>query len=291
MALTVSTDRTAELLTKLEELVVDLTASEPWMAFLKAVARFHNYSPNNVLLILAQKPGATRCAGFNTWRSAFGRTVRKGERAIYVLGPCTRRIKEDDADGGERTTIRLTGFKSVATFDISQTDGEPLPEIVHPLLGSAPPELFAALVAFAEANDYRVEVVDQQHLGSANGRCIPGPRLIEISRDLSPLMAVKTAIHECSHLVLHSGELGAADFDRPLAELEAESVAYVVMQSIVCDGEALQSATYSVGYIAHWSGGGTEAIAGLRASADRISATARKILDSLSDADASEVPS
>lgn len=283
MSLTVSTDRTSELLTKLEGLVVDLTSSEPWMAFLRSVARFHNYSPNNVLLILAQNPDATRCAGFHTWRSSFGRTVRKGERAIYVLGPCTRRVKEEDDDGSERTTTRVTGFKSVATFDISQTEGEPLPEIVHPLLGGAPPELFAALVGFADANEYRVELVDQQRLGSANGRCIPGAHLIEISRDLSPLMALKTAVHECSHLILHSNELDTAEFDRPLAELEAESAAYIVMQSIVCDGEALQSASYSVGYISHWSGGGTEATAGLRASAERITTTARRILDSLAE--------
>jgi hypothetical protein len=282
MPFAVTTDRTAELIAKLEGLVIDLTTSDRWVAFLQAMDRFHDYSPNNVLLILSQMPGATRCAGFRTWLSLH-RTVRSGERAIYVLGPCTRRVTEEDEDGIKRTTVRVSGFKAVPTFDISQTDGEPLPTIVHPLLGAAPPHLLTELVAFGEARGYRVEIVDQDRLGSANGRCIPGAHLIEISRDLSPLMTVKTLIHECGHLLLHSPSLASSDFDRPLAELEAESIAYIVMQNLLVDGRVLDSASYSTGYVTHWAGGGSEAIAGLRTSAERIGKAARTIVDALAD--------
>jgi antirestriction protein ArdC len=280
MPFAVTTDRTAELIAKLEGLIIELTSSDRWIEFLRAMGRFHDYSANNVLLILSQKPEATRCAGFRTWLSLH-RAVRPGERAIYVLGPCTRRITVEDEDGAERTTTRVTGFKAVPTFDISQTDGQPLPTAVHPLLGAAPPHLLTKLVAFGEAHGYRVEIVDQDRLGSANGRCIPGAHLIEISRDLSPLMTVKTVIHECGHLLLHSAMPASADLDRPLAELEAESTAYIVMQNLLVDGRVLDSASYSTGYVAHWAGGGSEAIAGLRASAERIGKAARSILDAL----------
>jgi hypothetical protein len=290
MAFAVTTDRAEELITKLEGLVLDLASSNRWTDFLQAMGRFHDYSANNVLLILSQNPNATRCAGFRTWMSLH-RAVRKGERAMYVLGPCTRRTTEEDEDGAEHTTTRITGFKAVPTFDISQTDGDPIPTIVHPLLGVAPPQLLAGLVAFSIVRGYRVELVDQDRLGSANGRCIPAERLIEISRNLSPFMTVKTAIHECSHLLLHSEQLPAPDFDRPLAELEAESTAYIVMQSLVVDGEALDSESYSVGYVTHWAGGGAEAIAGLRASAERITGAARRILHALADPDGDEAVS
>jgi hypothetical protein len=119
---------------QVERAVRELLTSEGWRRWAETRATFHNYSMGNCMLIAMQKPDATQVAGFRAWQS-LGRNVRKGERAIAIMAPMS--VKERDARGDE-TGERLTFFRAVSVFDISQTDGEPLPEVPRePITGDS----------------------------------------------------------------------------------------------------------------------------------------------------------
>ena len=264
-----------EVLARLDEGIAALTGSERWTAWLRVQARFHHYSFGNALLIELARPGATRVAGFRAWQR-LGRTVRRGERGIPILAPVVRRGRLADAgeapsDDQVPTEVRRVAAWVVAhVFDISQTDGEELPEICSRLRGDDPHGTYNQLLAVAGDRGYRVE--DADLVSGANGECLPGERLIRIQRGMAPAQRVKTLGHELAHTVLHrEGYVGTP---RPLAELEAESVAYVV-----CQAAGIDSADYSFGYLASWSGGGDEARAALRASAQRIQRAAALVID------------
>ena len=124
----------AELLESLSEGVAALTTSERWTQYLEVQSRFPRYSPNNVLLILAQRPDATRVAGYRAWQS-LGHQVLAKESALRSLAPMKYR-RDDPPDGGLAQEIR--GFKLVPVFDVSQTEGPELPDIVSKLHGHAP---------------------------------------------------------------------------------------------------------------------------------------------------------
>ncbi len=247
--------------------IAELVTSDRWRGYLAFQSKFHNYSFGNALLILCQRPGATRCAGFHTWPK-LGRNVRKGEKGIWILAPMTRRVRDDEHDADERRIV--TAFKPMPVFDVSQTDGEPLPEPCCKLLdGEDVHGVYARLVGVANSIGYTV--VGAEFTDSRNGDCTYSERRIRIRRENAPAQRTKTLAHELAHAMLHEN----AD-NRALAELEAESVAFIVM-----DNAGIKSDDYSFGYIATWARGGDEAIAAIRASGARIQQTADRIIGDL----------
>jgi len=253
-----------ELLAQLTEGVARLTTSCEWQRFLDYQSRFHRYSFGNVLLIAAQCHEATQVAGFHAWRKMV-RFVRKGEKAIFILAPMVYK-NADASEGDDERVIR--GFKWVPVFDVAQTDGEELPSICNRLAGDDPAGLYAQLVAVAQSIGFTVE--DAELSGSTNGDCTYDLHRIRVEVSNSPAQRVKTLAHEIAHAMLHEDVK-----DRRLAELEAESTAYVVCASL-----GLNSEDYSFGYVATWAGGGDEAVAGIKASCERIQKTAATILRS-----------
>jgi len=262
--------RTAELLERLSEGVAQLTDSQRWRDWLVAQGRFREYSFNNSLLIMLQRPDATRVAGFHAWRK-MDRVVRRGEKGIWILAPLTYRVDgasaiAHGAPEETRTTV-LRGFKAVPVYDLAQTEGRELPAVVSRLLGEDPEGTFAGLTRAAEALDFTVEESDQLP-GSVNGDCSHALRRIRVRNDNSPRQRTKTLAHELAHAILH------AEFDlRSLAELEAESVAFMV-----CRHLGIASDDYSFGYVASWAGGGEAATQAIRASAGRIQRAVEEIL-------------
>ncbi len=253
------------LLDALAEGIQMLTDSDRWQAHLDVQGRFHHYSFNNTLLIAAQNPDATRVAGFATWKS-MGRSVVKGERAIWILAPMVGR-RTEIAEGEERRPIY--GFRPVAVFDVTQTEGDELPQVCSNLEGEDPAALFDALRGQADRMGYSVELVELP--GSTNGACNFAERRIRIESRNQPAQRVKTLAHELAHALLHEEPV-----DRALAELEAESVAYVV-----CRTFGLDSGEYSFGYVAGWAGGRLEAIDRITASGRVIQKASSAILDGL----------
>ncbi len=253
-----------ELVEKLTEGILRLTSSDEWQRFLNYQSVFHSYSFGNVLLIIAQCPHATRVAGFRAWQR-MNRFVRKGEKALWVLAPMVYKNKESEGIDDDRV---IRGFKYVPVFDITQTDGEELPTVCNQLTGDDPCGLYLRLVAVAQSIGFRVE--DAELPGSVNGDCTHSERRLRIEVTNSPAQRVKTLAHELAHAILHETFQG-----RGLAELEAESTAYVVCQSL-----GLDTSDYSFGYVATWSGGGEDAIAKIKASGERIQRAAATILKS-----------
>ena len=283
-----------ELVALLADGVANLTTTENWRRHLEAQGRFHRYSFNNVLLLMAQRPDASRVAGFSTWRR-LGRQVRTGERALWILAPMVRRRRpagtadaDADADwgpeedrggggpvgrgGGDGDDGRVVrGFRYVPVFDITQTEGDDLPTVCDRLEGDDPAGRFDTLVGVAGSIGYRVE--DHGFGGSVNGDCSHVLRRIRVECSVAPRQRVKTLAHELAHALLHE----QAD-DRALAELEAESTAFVV-----CRALGIDSGRYSFGYVAVWSGGGEQAVSGIRASGERIQRCAATILERCGD--------
>ena len=261
-----ATHRHPELLEKLAEGIGNLTSSEQWQRHLDVQSRFHRYSFGNVLLIAAQRPEATQVAGFNAWRK-LNRSVRKGEKAIWILAPMVYRTSDTHADNDDERVIR--GFKFVPVFDLAQTDGDALPAVCHQLDGDDPAGHYAQLVSVAQSIGFTVE---DHELAGPNGDCCHSERRIRVEARNMPVQRVKTLAHELGHAILHEpGE------DRPrsraLLELEAESVAYVVCQNL-----SIETSDYSFGYVATWAGGGSEAREAIKAYGTRIQRAADQIL-------------
>jgi hypothetical protein len=256
--------------------VTQLTSSDGWRRMLDVAARFHRYSPHNVLLITVQRPDATRVAGYRTWQQ-LGRQVRKGERGIAILAPVTYRrtpaaeagqVTTRDADEAART---VRAFRVTHVFDIGQTDGPPLPEVRRRLLtGDSNPALFAALAEQVNAAGYelRREPCTQPE---ANGETSFADRVVRVRPDLPGAQAVKTLAHELAHVHMHDPARDDARIARDVAEVEAESVAFLVTEA-----HGIDSGEYTVPYVAGWSGGATGPV---MSTAERVLSTAGRILD------------
>ena len=214
-----NSDRKDEIIGRLTAGIEQLTSSERWQEWLAVQSRFHHYSFRNTLLIQLQCPEATRVAGFRAWQQ-LGRQVRKGEKAIWILAPVTRKRSDDDVEDDGKSRI-LVAFKPACVFDISQTDGEPLPEVCSRLDGAAPDGVYDELITFAHSIGYSVE---EDYLpGGTNGDCNFTEHHIRVEVTNAPAQQVKTLVHELAHAMLHENAK-----DRALAELEAESIAFVV---------------------------------------------------------------
>lgn len=255
--------------------VADLASSEGWRRMLEVAARFHQYSPHNVLLITVQRPDATQVAGYRTWQSV-GRQVRKGERGITILAPMRSHdpAPTDELGVGEQREAvedrrrRARGFRAVSVFDIAQTEGASLPQVPPRLLqGAAPVGLWESLHGQVAAAGYDFRRGD---CAPANGITDYVARTVTVRPDLPPAQQVKTLAHELAHVLLHAPGVRAVDLTRDRAEVEAESVAF-----LVCVAHGMSAQAYTVPYVAGWSGGDTTVLA---TTAERVVRTAAGVL-------------
>jgi antirestriction protein ArdC len=263
-------DKLREARDKLQSAVAEIVSGDDWKRMLKVASKFHRYSFNNHLMIFSQRPDATLVADFHKWKS-MGRFVKKGEKGIAIFTPCRYRTKVENEDGEEEVLQSIRGFRVVYVFDISQTEGEEIPDLdaVRPKLldGDVPKGTWDALVR--QASDAGFEVVRDQKR-SENGYCDFIKKRIAVRPDVAPAQAVKTLVHELAHALLHGDEVVRSG---EIQEVEVESVAY-----IVCDALGLDTADYSFSYVARWSDGFTELI---KDTAERVVGCAKEILDGL----------
>ena len=270
-----TTDRVEALHAQLTERLAALTTSDEWIAYLSAAARFHTYSANNVWLILMQRPEATRVAGFHTWK-AVGRSVIKGAKGIKILAPCSYKVRDNDGaamldeQGNERRMLR--GFRVVHVFDLADTAGEPLPVVAAELVdGDAPSDLWDALGSQVLRAGFALTRGD---CGSANGQTDFAARTVRVRDGISTAQAAKTLAHELAHVLLHDDPANRRSRDH--CEVEAESVAYIVLQA-----QGIETDGYSLPYVAGWSSGKAEVVAD---TAARVLATAAAILAAFAEA-------
>lgn len=206
---------------RLAGLVDETRRSAEMQRYLAFCARFHRYSFHNVMLIYGQRPDATLVAGYKAWQRV-GRQVHKGEHGIAILAPV--RFNRKDPETGEETgEVGLT-FTTAWVFDVSQTDGDPVPTVQWIAEGDAGAELERALQAHAAALGITVNTGDT---GGAGGFSKGGE--IELSQDLTPLGRAATLAHELAHEILHKDAGARANTTREQREHQAEAVAYVVM--------------------------------------------------------------
>lgn len=248
--------RTNDSLTQLAALL-DQGRSEQLTHLLKTMARFHRYSLCNVCLIMAQRPTATRVAGFHTWRT-LGRFVRKGEKGIAILAPIVARRRDEAPEDDPRAIL---GFRAAYVFDVEQTDGDPLPAAVEP--GGDPGARTGGLKAAIASSNITIEYAE--NLDGALGLSCGGA--IKALAGLEPASEFMVLVHEYAHELLHRGEDRPAS--RDVRELEAEAVAFVVGQAI-----GLTVTDSSRDYIQLYRGDG----AALTQSLERIRRTAASIL-------------
>jgi len=269
-------DRVEAMQKEIAETIERMSDHEGWANFLDEVSRFHQYSFGNTMLILSQKKDATRVAGFHDWKNKFGRTVKKGEKGIWILAPMIKKV--DTEKDPDKKTNRLVGFRTVAVFDVSQTEGEPLPEPPHIAVssmneGTAPPGMRESLSAIIEAHGFSIEIGTT---GDAGGVTSFDIKRVMISDKANDRQAVRTLAHEAAHIVLGHGErsheyhMGAGGA-RPDMEVEAESVAYIVGKSWGLD----EAGSYSFGYIDSWAHGDAKKV---RATANAVVKGARILL-------------
>jgi len=277
------TERVEGLMADLNTGIDALVNSDKWAAWLRLQSKLHKYSFGNVLLIMAQCPEASTVMGYGSkdkstgWLSV-GRCVRKGEHALWILAPIL--VKEIDKATKKETGDKiLIGYRDVSVFDVSQTDGDDLPEVVHKLNGDDGAEAFTALTKYAESLGFKVSV--ESIPGETNGYTAYNLKKVAVEESNSQLQRTKTLAHELGHVLLHNPDeqtpIGLEIIkDRDHKELEAESVAFVVMGAI-----GFNSGDYSFGYVTHWAHDAENAHKGIKASAARIQRAAHKIIDSL----------
>ena len=266
-----SAERMKEITDRLETGIQQLFDSDRYKAYLTTMAKFHNYS-------------------FNKWKDTFHRTVKKGEKGIKILAPAPYKVKQKmekldeqgkpilDKDGKpltEEKTVQIPAFKVVSVFDVSQTEGEPLPSIaVNELSGSVQDyqDFFKAL---EQASPVPIGFEDIE--GGAHGYFHLLDNRIAIQEGMSQLQTIKTAIHEIAHAKLHA--IDPEQTNRPdsrTREVQAESVAYAV-----CQHYGLDTSEYSFGYVAGWSSG--RELAELKASLEIIRNAAHELISALDE--------
>lgn len=286
-----------EITDKLEEGLKELFESEKYKTYLSTMSKFHNYSFNNTLLIAMQKPEATLVAGYKAWQKNFERHVNKGEKAIRILAPAPYKIKEErdkldpvtgemmfDENGmpqKEQVEVTIPAFRAVSVFDVSQTDGKPIPELeAQELLSTV--EGYEDFVQ-ALMNVAPVPIGFEDIPGDSKGYFHTEEKRIAVQENMSESQTLKTMVHEVAHFMLHNKEINRDDLieepakDRNTKEVEAESVAYTV-----CQHFGIDTSDYSFGYIAGWSSG--KDMKELKSSLDTIRKTASELITGIEGA-------
>lgn len=279
------------IMQSLESGVEELFTSNRYKEFLKTMAKFHNYSFNNTMLIAMQRPDATLVTSYKNWQS-MGRQVMKGEKGITIIAPAPyKKMKEKEVldenqrpimgtDGKpktEKVEVTVPHFKAVTVFDIAQTSGEPIQTLAPELLTAAVQDFDSFMQAIQKISPVpiRFDEID----GNANGYYHNADKEIVIKKGLSESQTLKTAIHETAHAKLHDREIMESlgvEKDRLTKEVEAESVAYCV-----CSSFGLDTSDYSFPYIAGWSS--SREMKEMKASMDVIRKTAGEMIDQLTE--------
>ncbi|BDF26860.1 hypothetical protein CE91St65_47400 [[Clostridium] symbiosum] len=293
-------ERLQEITAGIEQGIKELFESEKYMRYLSVMSKFHRYSVNNTMLIYMQKPEATLVAGFNKWKNQFARHVKKGEHGITIIAPTPYKkkieeMKRDpdthapilDADGKavmEEKEIEIPMFRPVKVFDVSQTDGKPLPELSSSLSGTVP-----HYEAFLEAlrRSAPVPIEFEPMAANTDGYFSPDQQRIAIREGMSEVQTVSATVHEIAHSKLHNRQkmqetAAAGDNapdqpkpkDRRTEEVEAESISYAV-----CQYFGIQTGENSFGYIASWSKG--KELKELRASLETINKTSCELINDI----------
>ena len=279
------------IMQSLESGVEELFTSNRYQEYLKTMAKFHNYSFNNTLLIAMQRPDATLVTSYKNWQS-MGRQVMKGEKGITIIAPAPyKKMKEKEVldenqrpimgtDGKPKTEqveVTVPHFKAVTVFDIAQTSGEPIQTLAPELLTAAVQDFDSFMQAIQKISPVpiRFDEID----GNANGYYHNADKEIVIKKGLSESQTLKTTIHETAHAKLHDKEIMESlgvEKDRLTKEVEAESVAYCV-----CSSFGLNTSDYSFPYIAGWSS--SREMKEMKASMDVIRKTAGEMIDQLTE--------
>lgn len=283
-----------EITERLEQGVKDIFTSEMYTTYLRTMAKFHNYSFNNTLLIAMQRPDATLVAGFNAWKNKFNRYVKKGEKGIQIIAPAPIKEVEErekiDKDTGlavlnengepemERVEYVVPRFRVTTVFDVSQTDGEPIPSLeVNELTASV--KDYALLTAAIEQVS-PVPMRFDEIKGDAKGYYSDADKEICIQVGMGESQTIKTMIHEVAHAMLHNNDFmkrNGEGKDQLTKETEAESIAFTV-----CSALGIDTSDYSFPYIASWASG--KELKELKDSMDTIRLTAADFLEKLETA-------
>ena len=279
------------IMQSLESGVEELFTSNRYQEFLKTMAKFHNYSFNNTMLIAMQRPDATLVTSYKNWQS-MGRQVMKGEKGITIIAPAPyKKMKEKEVldenqrpimgtDGKPKTEqveVTVPHFKAVTVFDIAQTSGEPIQTLAPELLTAAVQDFDSFMQAIQKISPVPIRFDEIE--GNANGYYHNADKEIVIKKGLSESQTLKTAIHETAHAKLHDREIMESlgvEKDRLTKEVEAESVAYCV-----CSSFGLDTSDYSFPYIAGWSS--SREMKEMKASMDVIRRTAGEMIDQLTE--------
>lgn len=289
-------DTVKEITDKLEQGLKDLFDSDKFKTYLNTMSKFHNYSFNNTLLIAMQRPDATLVAGFQSWQKNFERHVIKGAKGIKIMAPSPYKVKTEvdviDVNTGkpviengktkrEEKEIIVPAFRPVTVFDVSDTDGKPIPELgTHELMDTV--EEFRQFMAALEAVS-PVPLVYENIESGAKGYFSPSEQRIAIQENMPESQTVKTVVHEIAHSLLHDKENvrmegleDEATKNRNTKEVLAESVAYTV-----CQHFGIDTSEYSFGYVAGWSSG--KDMKELKESMDTIRRTASELITAIED--------
>lgn len=250
---------------KLEQGIKDLMNSDRYKEYLSKMSKLHRYSFSNTVLILSQCPNATMVAGFNSWKTNFGRTVNKGTHGISILVPAPYKkeieakifddngkpvIGKDGKEVTEKRVVQVQAFKPAYVYDISQTSGKPVPRLgVDELTGTVEnyDKIFEAIKEVAPVNISFEKITD-----GAKGYYSHTDKRIAINEGMSELQNLKTLVHETAHSMLRDNDYlksTGKPKDRKTKEVEAESVSYTV-----CSYLGLDTSEYSFGYISGWAG-------------------------------------
>ena len=289
-------ERLQQITAGIEQGIKELFESEKYIRYLSVMSRFHRYSVNNTMLIYMQKPDATLVAGYNKWKNQFERHVKKGEHGITIIAPTPfkKKIEEQkldpdtkapmlDQDGKvimEEREVEIPMFRPVKVFDVSQTDGKPLPELASSLSGNV-----QNYEAFMEAlrRSAPVPLSVEPMAANMDGYFSPDQQRIAIRAGMSEVQTVSAAVHEIAHSKLHnyakvqkeaaraSDKEPPKKKDRNTEEVEAESISYAV-----CQYFGIQTGENSFGYIATWSQDKT--LPELRASLETINKAAGELI-------------
>lgn len=276
-------DKVKELSEKLMEGVKQTFESDNFKNYLKFVSSFHSYSLRNSILIFTQQRNASQVAGYNAWKK-LGRYVKRGEKGISIFAPSKSTVRKNvpvlDESGNPKNNpdgtpliedIEETRIKFFVTtvFDVSQTDGDPLPQICNELQGTVK-DYEKIFNAIKKHSPYKV--VFEKISGSTNGYCDYENAKIAIKTGMSEEQIIKTLVHEFAHATLHEETVKG----REQREVEAESVAFIVSNFLGID-----TSSYSFGYVASWSKG--MELEELQSVLENIQQTANQIINTLQE--------
>lgn len=256
---------------KIKEGVQEVLSSQRWVDFLQFHSNFTKYSFTNSMLIYLQKPDATYVATFRKWKK-MNRFVKKGSKAIHIRGPVFRK-EEVEVNGRTEEVQRLVSFRDICVFDISQTDGQEIPEICNELRDTGNTDNIEYLYNLLKDDIIENPVIEGDTIGNSKGMFNRETTEITVKSDMSYTQKFKTLIHEYAHAILHSNE--QEEFARDQKEVEAESVAYITAQYFGVD-----TSDYSFEYLASWN---QEDIEKFELYWERIQRTSKDIIQSIED--------